>query len=270
MGSRARAVAVALGVMTIGSTAALAPAAAAVEGGETPAPVAVGDEAPANFYFDISPRLLLATDPGATELKVWVEASPPIGAGEGLPPGIHEARIGLDRSIRLDPGNLPVCRRPGVNFPQVDASGAELCPRAAVVGRAEATIEVAFPEAKPIILATKGKVYIGGTRGGVPQLLVGMPVEGPIGGTIAFLLPVLPVRGGRIGNELAFTAPALAGGDGTFLSLQLDLRHGFIDRGERTGYVTAECHDRKLVATLAVTFIDGTQYSEDAVRACSA
>ena len=259
----------ALAVGTIGLTAALAPAVGGAAGGETPVTVAVGNEGPAWFEFGISPRHRPARDPGATELKLGIEASPSIGSGDGIPPGIEEAKFGLDRSIHLERGDLPVCRRPGVNFPQIDASGADLCPQAAVVGHAEAAIEVAFPESKPLILSTEGKVYVGGTRRGVPDLLVALPMEYPVSGTVSFLLPVRTVGAGRIGSEMAFTAPTLVGGDGFFLDFQLDLKRGFTDHGERTGYVTAECRDGKLAATVAVVFTDGTQYSQQSVRVCA-
>jgi hypothetical protein len=265
MGRRVRATVVALAVGTIGLTAALAPAVGGAAGSEMPGTVAVGNEAPAWFTFGISPTLLPAGDPGATELKLAVEESPSVG----IPPGIEEAKFGLDRSIRLERGDLPVCRRPGVNFPQIESTGADLCPQTAVIGHAEAAIEVAFPESRPLIDSTTGKVYIGGTRRGVPNLLVALPTADPIGGMVAVLVPVRPVRGGRIGSEMTFTAPTLLGGDGFFLNFQLELRRGFAEGGERTGYVTAECRDGKLTAQLDVTFTDGTQYAQESSRACT-
>jgi hypothetical protein len=271
MGGRARAAGAALAMTaTIISMALLAmPAAGVAAGGEAPVTVVTGFEGPAWFNFGISPKLLPAGDPGATELKLELEESPPIGSGDGIPPGIAEATFGLDRSIRLDRGDLPVCRMPGLNFPQIDASGAELCPRAAVVGHAEAVIEIAFPERESLILSTEGNVYNGGAVRGVPILLVALPTENPVGGRVAFVVQVRPIRSGRIGSELTFKIPTLFGGQGLFRSFKLDLERGFTDHGERTGYVTAECRDGKVKATLAAVFTDGTQYSQEAVRACS-
>lgn len=268
MGRRARAVVVALTVGTIGLVAALAPAIGAADGGESPVTVQAGMEAPAEFSFGISPMPLPASDPGATELDLAVEGSPP--TNDGIPPGIKEARIGLDRSIHLEPHGPPVCRWPAIESGiQIDAAGKSECPRA-FVGSAEAMIEFAFAESTPIELPSKGKVYNGGTRRGATDLLVELQVPEPIDSTLPLLVPVRPVRRGRIGSEATFTAPTLASGDGFFLSFKLDLKRGFRRQdGERGGYVTAECRDGKLAATFATVFTDGTQYAQESVRACA-
>jgi len=264
----ARAVVAGLTVGTIGLVAALAPAIGAAEGGEAPITVKVGIDAPAAFNFGISPMPLPVSDPGETELKLAAEVTPSTGAG--IPPGIKEARFGLDRSIDLEPGGPPVCRWPTIESGiQIDAAGTSECPRA-VVGHAEATIEITLAESAPIQIPSKGKVYNGGTRRGATDLLVELQIPDPIGSTLHLLVPVRSVGRGRIGSEATFTAPTLAAGAGFFLSFRLDLKRGFRHQGgERGGYVNAECRDGKLTATFAAAFTDGTQYAEDSVRACS-
>jgi hypothetical protein len=269
VGRRARAVVATLGVGMIGLTAALAPAVGDAAGGEAPVTVKVGDETPADFDVGISPTLLPPNEPAATEFRLSVEEHPRF-FGDGVPPGITEARFGFDRSIDLEPHGPPVCRWPTVESGiQIDAAGNSDCP-SAVVGRAEATIEFAFAETMPINVMSRGKVYNGGTRRGATDLLVELPVTAPLDSTVRLIVPVRPVRRGRIGSEAAFTAPILAGGSGFFLSLKLDLKRGFRDQdGERGGYVNAECRDGKLAATFAAAFNDGTQYAQESVRACS-
>ena len=267
MGRRTGAILAALAVGTIGS-AALVPATGAAAGGEGAVPVQVGTEAPAQFSFGISPMRLPASDPGKTELKLGVEESRSF-FGDGVPPGIEEATFGLDRGISLEPGGPPVCRWPAVEGGiQIDAAGSGECSRA-VVGHAEATLEFAFAETNPFKLPSKGKVYNGGTRRGATDLLVELPVSEPINDTLRLLVPVRAVGRGRIGSEATFTAPTLASGAGYFLSFNLDLQRGFRRDGDRGGYVSAECRDGKLAATLAATFTDGTRYAEESVRACS-
>lgn len=261
---RRRASAVMTALTVTATTMFLAmPAMGDAAAGEAPGPVAVGNEGPARFIFHISPRLLPARDPGATDLRLTFEESPSIGSG------IAEAKFGLDRSIRLDRGDLPVCHMPGINFPQVDATGVDLCPRAAIVGHAEALIEVALPESKPIVLSAHGNVYVGGTRLGVPILMVDLPVGSPLGGRVAFLAPIRTLGYGRIGSEITFTVPTLAGGHAFFLGFGLDLQRGFTDHGEPTGYVSAECRNGKVKATFAAVFTDGTRSSGKSARACS-
>lgn len=268
MERRARAVMVALAVGMIGSTAALAvPAVGGAAGGETPVTVPIGIEGPANFNFGFSPTRLPAGDPGATALRLAVEENTTSIAG--VPPGVKEAKIGLDRSIRLDPGDLPVCRWPGLESGiQIQASGNDECPRA-VVGHAEAAIKVAFPETPATIVSAKGTVYNGATRRGTTDLLVELSGADPLPGIIKVIVPIRPVRRGRIGSEATFVAPTLAGGSAVFLSLRLELRRGFRQDGERAGYVAAECPDGKLVATFAAALGDGTRGSEESIRACT-
>lgn len=268
MGRRERAVVALLAVGLIGLTAALAPALGSAADGEAPATVAVGNEAAAELNFGIAPTHLPSSDPGATELElgVAVDAAP---FGSEIPPGIEEAKIGLDRSIRLEPHGPPVCWWPAIEGGiQIDAAGASKCPRA-VVGHAEATIEFVFPESTPLKLASMGKVYNGGTRHGATDLLVELPVPAPMGGAVQLIVPVRPLQHGRIGSEATFSAPTLSDGDGFFLDFELDLKRGFRRDGERAGYVNAECRDGKLLATLTAVFTDGTKDAQKASRACS-
>jgi hypothetical protein len=257
----------ALAVVAIGSTAALAPAVVNAAGGETPVTVTVGDESPAIFSFGISPELLPASDPGATKLRIHLEESGFFGPG--TPPGIEEARIGLDRSIRFEPGTLPVCRWPAVESGvQIQAAGPEEC-SGAVVGRAEATVVFAYPESPPIRIPIKGKIYSGGVRHGTTYLMVELPVGPILNGTVRLIVPVRPVGVGRIGSEATIRMPNLGEGAGRLLKLDLELKRGFDQNGERSGFVTAECRDGKLAATLATVFTDGTQFAQESVRACA-
>jgi hypothetical protein len=265
----ARAIVAALGVGMIGLTAALAPAVGDAAGGEAPVTVKVGDETPADFDVGISPTLLPPNEPAATEFRLSVEEHPRF-FGDGVPPGITEARFGFDRSIDLEPHGPPVCRWPAVESGiQIDAAGNTDCARA-LVGRAEATLEFAFDETTPFKVPSTGKVYNGGTRGGATDLLVELLVPAPFESIIRMIVPVRSVPRGRIGSEATLTAPTLAGGAGFFLSFRLDLKRAFgRGGGERGGYVNAECRDGKLAATFAAAFTDGTQYAQESVRACN-
>jgi hypothetical protein len=268
MGRRVGVAVAALAMGTICLTAALLPAMGAAEGGETPTVVKVGNEAPADFNFGISPTLLPAGDPGATELRLDVEENPGVFPG-GIPPGIREARFGLDRSIHLEPHGPPVCRWPAIESgEQIQTAGPSECPRA-VIGRVEATIEFALAENPPIQVPVTGKVYNGGTRPGATDLLLEMALPAPIFATLQLLVPVRVVGQGRIGSEATVTVPTLVGGYGFLIGLSLDLRRGFSVDGERGGYVTAACPDGKLMATFAADFTDGTQYAQPSVRACT-
>ena len=100
MGHKARAAGAALAVAAIGLTAALAGAAV---GG------AASGEAPIKFDFGVSRQPSPATGPGATNLELGFEVT---DVSNGAYPYLTRAKVGLDRSIKLEPGDLPTCRRP--------------------------------------------------------------------------------------------------------------------------------------------------------------
>lgn len=267
---RARAAGAAMAMVVLGvavalMAAALSPSSGAAAGGEGPITVAVGNEAPVEFDFDISPRRLPAGDPGATELRLGLDEAEYSGAG--ITPGITTARFGLDRSIELEPGDLPVCRVSGVNASQ-DAGDLAAC-RPAVVGHAKAEVEVDFPESMATKVPVVGNVYNGGVARGAHELLVELPIAAPVGGIVWIVARTRPIARGRLGTELTLTTPMLVGGSGVFLDLELDLRRGFTHDGERVGFVGAECRDRRLLATYAATFGDGTRFEGDSTRVCS-
>ena len=82
-------------------------------------------------------------------------------------------------------------------------------------------------------------------------------------------MPVRPVGRGRIGSEAAITLPKLADDLAVFVGLRLELARDFSEDGEPKGYVTADCRDGKRAATFLARFIDGTEYAEEPIRACT-
>jgi hypothetical protein len=257
MGRRARALMVALAVGMVGMTAALVPAIGAAAGGEAPLTVLMPVEVPANLEFQVSPKRLPPDEPGPTRLTIGVEVNP-TQTGEA-PPGISEARIGLDRSVGFEPRGLPACRWPGVEGGiQIDSVGDE-CARA-VIGRAEGSILFTFPDNAPITVPGKGTVYSGGVRRGGTALLVAIPFSNPLSGILRLVIPVRPVRDGQIGSVATIRVPKLGGGYGMLLDLHLELERRF---------VSARCRDGKLLATLGTVFTDGTEGSAESTRACT-
>jgi hypothetical protein len=221
------------------------------------------------FYgsIGISPKRLPAGDPGATELRIHLEDK---GITDtGAPAGVKETKIGLDRSIRFEPGTLPVCRWPGVESGiQIQSTGIGECPRA-VVGRVEATVLFAYAENTPITIPVKGKIYNGGIRGGTIYLLVELPLGLNWGGTVPLVVPVRAVKAGRIGSEATIRLPRLGDGAGHWLNLDLELQRGLNQDGKSVGYVNADCRDGKLAATFAAVLADGNKFAGESIIACT-
>jgi hypothetical protein len=249
-------------VLTVmGLGAALAPALGSAAEDETPRAVSIGVGASSSLNFGVTPTRLPPDLSTPVTLRLGMEVVP----GEpGIPPGLSTLDIGLDRSIEFEPGDLPVCRWPGV---QIDALRTE-CPRA-VVGRGQAQILVAFPENTPIRILSKVTVYNGGIVHGAVQLLIEMAIGTPVSGAVRVTVPIRRMSGGRIGSEATIQMPTIASGNGMVTELQLEIGRTFKQEGKRTGFVTAKCRDGKLVTAMTATLTDETKTEEKSVRACT-
>lgn len=255
-----RAVVALLVAGTIGLVAALAPTAGLAAGGGAPVTVPIV-ESPAWFDFGFSPKRLPRSEPGAAKLRFAFELA---GSTLAVRPGISSATIGLDKSIILDPRGLPTCPY-GI---QIDAAGPIDCSPARV-GRSEATLEIALPEQPPVEIHAVGGVYkIGGHRG-LGRLVAKLPFGPPLSSELGLILQLSRVREGRIGTEATIKIPELIGGNGQLVDLNLELSRTFKRNGEPVSFVTAECRDGKLTATMSAVLSDGTKASEESTRACS-
>lgn len=260
MGGRTRA----LVVGVVGMVVALVPVAGIAAGGEGPIYAGVGEPA-AEFDFGLSPKRLPSKETASATLKLKVEEVPPAGTRRG----IASATIGLDRSIHLEPHGLPVCRWPALEGGiQIDAAGPDECDRA-VVGRAEAKVQFAFPESRPITVPSEGNVYNAGTRNGAIDLLFELPFSQPLNGSLRLLVPVRSVRRGRIGSEMTIKVPTITSGYGMLFELQFELGRTFVRHRERAAYVEAKCRGGKLAASMRAVLRDGTAGQEEFVRACT-
>jgi hypothetical protein len=249
---------------TLGMTAMFvsAPGSAAEDG--APPVVTIGDEPAAALDFGVTPHLL----PEDRRVPVRLELGADVEGAAGIPSGLATMTIAVDRSIEFEPGDLPVCRWPAVEYHlQVDAARSGECPRA-VVGHGMARIEFAFPESEPIIVPAPVTVFNGGMADGALELLIEMRVTQPLDGTVRLLAPIRHSHRGWAGTEVTIEMPTLSGGAGMLLELQLELGRHFRDEGRSSAFVTARCRHGKVAASLSAAVTDGTSVVGESIRAC--
>lgn len=155
------------------------------------------------------------------------------------PSALREVTIDLDRNIVVDATGLPVCRAGGR-----DVSIRKAC-RSSIVGSGKADFELAFPEAPPIRSQSKLTAYNTGVKAGAITLVVGS-IDVPAPRTIAIPIEIDRVHTGRYGLRAVAKVPVVAGGSGSLIDFNLQIKRLFDHRGSRMSYAMARCPNRQL------------------------
>lgn len=192
----------------------------------------------------VMPRALPSHEmrPVALELKGKIAAN-----GDSHPSALREMVMDLDRDIALDSGGLPVCHRGGRDMRRSLGEVAKLCDDA-IVGHGSAEFEIEFPEQQPIRTASKVVVFnSGGGAAAVASFSAVAEVTVPAPTLIAMPIELTRIHTGAFGLRAVAKVPVVAGGSGSLLSFELELRRGFDRRGSRANLVTARCPDGEFV-----------------------
>jgi hypothetical protein len=247
-----------LGIGALLMTLAVGIAVAA--GGEEPAPVRVEEESGLTPGIGFSPKALSRTS--RTPIRLYL--SQEVNEMYGHPPAERELVIELDRNVMVQTKGLPVCHL-GV---QTGLTVAEAC-RGTSVGFGEESIQVAFPEAKPIVVPANVEILNGGERGGAITMYAHASFGSPIGGSVNTKLVFTRIRDGRFGWRIDATLPQIAGGDGSLYGLRLTFGREYGYEGKKASVLSATCVDGKLVAHVRSSFDDGTSGAAEITRACT-
>lgn len=156
------------------------------------------------------------------------------------PSALREVTIDLDRNIVIDATGLPVCRAGGR-----DVSIRKAC-RSSIVGSGKADFELAFPEAPPIRSQSKLTAYNTGVKAGAITLVVVGSIDVPAPRTIAIPVEIDRVHTGRYGLRAVAKVPVVAGGSGSLIDFNLQIKRLFDHRGSRMSYAMARCPNRQL------------------------
>jgi hypothetical protein len=154
------------------------------------------------------------------------------------PSALRDIHLDVDKDVRIDAGDLPLCRRRRIEM-STSKVAARACAKA-LVGRGEATVEVAFPEREPRQLSSPLLVFNAGERAGVTKLLIHAFIPIPVPTAI---LTVVTISKHGSGLQTISKIPVIAAGSGSLLDFKFTIGKTYAYKDRDVGYFEAKCPD---------------------------
>lgn len=172
------------------------------------------------------------------------------------PPAIEAVVADFDKSIEVNAKGLPVCSKAQI-VARSTASAEKACPDA-IVGRGQATVEVAFPEQAPF--GAKGPIVLfnGGVEGGTTLLFIHTYVAVPAPTAVVATVKISKIHRGHFGLHSVSDIPAIAGGAGSVTRFQITIDRSFTYKSRKESYLTASCPTGVYYTEGKVEFSDDT------------
>jgi hypothetical protein len=184
------------------------------------------------------------------------------------PPAAKEVIIEADKNGVVNVKGIPTCTAGQLQSRDTKAVEAACGP--AIIGEGKTTVEVAFPEQKPIPVNSKLLLVNGGTSGGTTTWYVHAYFSAPITGAIVTTVKIKKINNGRFGTYSVATIPKIAGGAGSPTSFDLTIARNVKGAGGKTYHpIEAKCTDGKFQAHVEAIFADGTKAATEVVRSCT-
>ncbi|HVD41473.1 MAG TPA: hypothetical protein VNC16_10805 [Solirubrobacterales bacterium] len=218
------------------------------------------------FTFDggFAPKKL----PKKKMAPITLSASGEIETKDGIhPPALTSAIVETDKNGAVFVKGLPVCKS-GKLQSRTTAAAKNACPKS-IIGSGKTTVEVQFPEQKPILVNSALTVFNGGQRGGTTTFYIHAFFTAPISGAIVTTVKIKKIHSGRYGLKSVATIPKIANGSGSVLSFDLKIGKRYTYKGKKVSVLSARCADGKLQARASALFADGTKASADIIRTCT-
>jgi hypothetical protein len=252
-----------LGILGVALVWVVALSIAVNAGAETPTVVKAGN-LELTFNGGFTPRALSKTKPTPIKLNV----SGKIATLDGThPPALKEFLLETDKNGGVDVKGLPTCK--AGQLQARDTKSAEAACKSALIGTGQTTVEVAFPEQKPVPVTSKLLVLNGGEKGGVITFYIHAYFTAPVTGAIVTTVKIKRIHKGRYGIESIASIPKIANGAGSVTSFNLSIDKNFTYKGKKVSVLTAKCTDGKIVARGEAVFSDGTKAKAGVVRTCT-
>ena len=180
---------------------------------------------------------------------ITLTASGDISTKDGThPPALKETVVETDKNGAINVKGIKVCKS-GQLQSRDTAAARKACPKS-IIGTGKTTVEVQFPESKPVLVNSALTVFNGGFSGGTTTLYIHAYFSAPVTGAIVTTLKIKKVHNGRYGLKTIATIPKIAGGSGSVKTFDLKIN--------KKGVLTAKCADGKLQAKATAKFADGT------------
>jgi hypothetical protein len=223
-------------------------------GANTPVVVQQG-----NLKFTFNGGFSPSTLPKKKMAPISLQASGKIETLDGThPPALKEVLIETDKNGAISTKGIPAC--PSGKLQARDTKAAEKACKKSIIGTGQTTVEVAFPEQRPIDVNSKLLVLNGGSSGGKTTLYIHAFFSAPVTGAIVTTVKIKKIHNGRYGLKSVATVPKIANGYGSVKSFNLTIN--------KKGVLTAKCPDGKLQANATSIFADGTKASAAIIRTC--
>ncbi|MDQ2630867.1 MAG: hypothetical protein M3Y75_07825, partial [Actinomycetota bacterium] len=140
----------------------------------------------------------------------------------------------------------------------------------AVIGRGNATVEVAFPDQKPFDSTGPLILFNGGERGGVVTMLAYAYVSVPAPTAVVATAKLNRVNKGPYGLHPVIDVPVIAGGSGSVVAASIEMGRTYAYKGRRRSVFSGRCPDGRIQVRGTFEYSDGTSMSGAVLRACTA
>jgi hypothetical protein len=231
--------------------------------GNKPEKVEVG-----NLVFTFNGGFSPTKLPKKTMAPITLTASGKVQSKDGShPPALKEAIVETDKNGAVFVKGLPVCKSGQLQSRDTTAAK-KACPKS-IIGSGRTTVEVLFPESKPIPVDSALTVFNGGQKGGTTTFYIHAYFTAPISGAIVTTVKIKKIHNGRYGLKSVASIPKIANGAGSVLSFDLKIGKTYTYKGKKVSVLSAKCTDGKLQANASAIFDDGTKASAGIVRTCT-
>jgi hypothetical protein len=183
------------------------------------------------------------------------------------PPALREFIVETDKNGTINAKGLATCTIGKLVARETKAAEAA-CPKA-IVGEGKTDVEIAFPEQSPITVHSKLVAFNGGVKGGVTTILIHAFLKNPVSAAVVTTVKVSKIHSGRFGTKSVASIPVIAGGNGSPVFFELNVKKKFTFKGKSQSYLLAKCPDGHINARGTAKFSDGRSLSGEIVRPCT-
>jgi hypothetical protein len=183
------------------------------------------------------------------------------------PPALREFIVETDKNGAINAKGLATCTIGKLVARETKAAEAA-CPKA-IVGEGKTDVEIAFPEQSPITVHSKLVAFNGGVKGGVTTILIHAFLKNPVSAAVVTTVKVSKIHNGRFGTKSVASIPVIAGGNGSPVFFELNVKKSFTYKGKSQSYLLAKCPDGHLDARGTAIFSGGAELTGEVKRSCT-
>ncbi len=206
--------------------------------------------------------------PKKTFAPIGLTAKGKISMADGShPPALKEVLLETDKNGAINVKGYPTCTSGKLQSQDTKAATA-ICKKA-IIGEGTTSVQIAFPDSKPVPVNSKLLVFNGGVSGGTTTLFIHAYITVPVPAAIVTTVKIKKINKGRYGILSVASIPKIAGGSGSVTSFDLKVDKKFTYKGKKVSVLTAKCPDGKLQAHATAVFADGTRAAVEFVRPCT-